>query len=408
MRRCAIISLPLLCAFLCHQSVHALELSGNLRLSYYGFETFDGAGTLVNQNLFYPYVFLRGSDTGIDGLGFAANFRFRGDASGNLESDRNSRVYSLYTDVRDRLPLGVSLRFGRQFLYEGVGTGHLDGLKMDVGPVSWLRIAGWAGTQVRWSAPAEAAPWNESRMYGGRVVALPTEKTQASVGFTRRNRDRELERKLLGFDLTSSELRWIDIYFKLDWDLELDELRNTTVRGRPMLEGPFQIDLEYARRAPTVRAGSIFGIINYRGYDEVRVLPTYALAGGVLLTGEYGYVRYESDNTHRLRGGMAYRGTAAGLDYRTGYAGGRVGVYGSVHGELLENLDGLFQLDYAKYSLIEGASLDDESLVAVLRLTRFLPGGFRSEVEAQIGRNPVFDTDFRMFARLDYRFGIRK
>jgi hypothetical protein len=217
-----------------------------------------------------------------------------------------------------------------------------------------------------------------------------------------------MERSLLGFDVTSSELHWLDLYVKLDWDLELDELRNTTVRGRPRMDGPLRLDLEYSRRAPTVRAGSIFGVINYRGYDEIRVLPTYALTGGLFLTGEYGYVRYESDNTHRVRGGMAYRGTAAGLDYRTGYAGGRLGVYGSVHGELYENLEGLFQLDYAKYSLIEGASLDDESLVAVVRLTRLLPAGLRTEVEAQIGRNPVFDSDFRIFAKIDYRFNIRR
>ena len=384
------------------------DLKGNLTTAYYGLEGREIGGSEDRRNLFYQYISLRSSEIGTEALSFGANFRFRGDASDGSSDENRTHFYSLYFDVGKVLPAGLRFRLGRQFLYSGVGTGHLDGLNTRIDPFPWLALTAWAGTQVRYKPEPEVTPWDEAAMWGGRVLIRQKGGTRAGVSFAHRKRGGELERRLLGFDMSTPALPWSNVYFKLDMDLELDRLRNTTLRVNPRLEGPLLLDLEYSRRSPSFRANSFFGIINYKAYDEIRVLPVYRLENGVRLEGEYSYVRYKENNTHRVRGGLSWEQFSGGLLYRDGYAGGRLGMYARVAGDLPMEMEGLFRLDYAKYNLVEGGSLDSESLVAIFRITRNLADRADFSVELQEGRNPAFDSDFRVFAKLTYRFQLRR
>ena len=119
-------------------------------------------------------------------------------------------------------------------------------------------------------------------------------------------------------------------------------------------------------------------------------------------------MRYINDHTHRLRGGVSWNGLSGGLLYRQGYAGGRFGGYASLRKDLPHDTEGLIQFDYAKFNLVEGASLRSESLVAIFRITKRFARGTRFMVEFQEGRNPAFESDSRVFAKLDYRFHFRR
>jgi hypothetical protein len=396
--------LPAICAclLLSVTELHASDFSGNFSTFYYGLEGRNVSGSVNRDNLFFQYASLRAADLGVDGLSLASSFRFRGDASDDAEDEGHTRIYSLYLDA------GLDLRLGRQFLYSGVGTGLLDGAKARLQPVSWLAFSAWAGTQVRYLAEPEVASWNEAAMWGGRILLSDKSGTRVGAGFLRRMRGGELERKLLGFDLATPEIPWADVYARLDVDLELDRLHNATVRVNPRYGGPFAIDLEYSRRLPSIPANSFFNFIDFKGYDEVRILPVYRLKNGVSVDGEYAYVHYHDGNTHRIRGGLSWEQLKAGLLYRTGYAGGRLGMYASVTGDLPMGMEGLFQLDYAKFNLVDGESLDSESLVAVFRITRDLAQSSSFAIELQEGRNPAFDSDFRVLARYNYRFRIKR
>jgi hypothetical protein len=388
-------------------SLYALDLTGNLRTQYYGFERLVPGGAQEENNLFFQSVSLRARDLGWEPLSLVTNLRVRGDASGNLE-DGDTKIYSLYTELNDVLPAQFSMRLGRQFLYEGVGTGHFDGAKADVSPLPWLTLTGWAGTQVRWGAETTVAPWNEASHYGGRLLFDVREGTKAGLSYMRRMRDGRLERKILGADASSTALGWADVYFKAAVDLALEELRDAVVRVNPKLQGPLSLDLEYSRRTPRLAAGSFFTIIDAMPYHEVRVLPVYRLRNGVALSGEYGLVKYEGETTHRFRGGASWEGIAGGLHFREGYAGGRLGVYGSVRQDLPYDIEGLFQLDYAKYSLEEGESLESESLMAIARFMKPFARGANFVIELQEGVNPALDSDFRIYARIDYSFRIKR
>lgn len=388
--------------------LYPLDLTGNLRTSYYGLEGREPGGAKARNNLLYQSISLRATELGLQGLSLGANFRFRGDASDNLEGGGAARFYSLYLDIMDVLPAGLALRAGRQFLYNGVGTGHLDGLKSQIEPLPWLLLTGWVGTQARYGAEAKVASWNEAAMWGGRLLVKEKGGSRVGVSFGQRKRGGNLERKLLGFDVNSPRLRWADVYFKADIDLELDKLRNATLRVNPRIGGPLRLDIEYSRRSPTLSASSFFTIIEYEGYDEVRILPTYTMKNGLWMGGEYSYVRYRDDDTHRARGGVSWQGIGGGLLYRQGYAGGRFGGYASMRKDLPHEVEGLIQFDYVKFNLVEGGSLRAESLVAIFRLTKRMAGGSHFVIELQEGRNPAFESDFRVFARIDYRFNLRR
>jgi len=385
----------------------ALDLTGNLKTSYYGLEGRDTDGSGDRKNLFYESVSLRSGDLGIRALSLGTNFRFRGDASGDPGEDIDTRFYSLYLNVADDLPADLDLRLGRQFLYSGVGTGHMDGLRARIEPASWITLTGWAGTQVRYGAESKVSSWDEASMWGGRVVFEEDGGSRLGLGFARRKRDGVLERKLFGVDVTSPAAPWFDVYLKFDVDLEKDELKDATVRLYPRFEGPFDLDFEYSRRSPNVIPTSFFSTFDYEGYDEVRVLPIYRIGEDLKLVCEYAFVKYDDDNTQRVRGGVSWRQLEGGMLYRRGYAGGKLGAYGSVEGKVPLDMEGTFKLDYAKFNLVDGESLRSESLVAVFRLTKRLNGGSSFIVEFQEGRNPVFDSDFRVFISMNYRFHLR-
>jgi len=405
--RSAITVLLTLLLFLSFDTLLAFDLTGTLRTSYYGLEGRDADGSEDRMNLFYESISLKGRDLGTQALSFGANVRFRGDASGSSEDDINTRFYSLYLNVSDDLPAGVDLRLGRQLLYSGVGTGHMDGVRARIDPASWISLTGWAGTQVRYGAEAEVASWDEASMLGARAVFEADNGSRLGLGFAKRKRGGVLERKLFGVDVTSPAAPWFDIYLKLDVDLEQDELKDATVRLYPRIEGPLDVDFEYSRRTPNVLPTSFFSIVEYEGYDEVRIIPVYRLDEDLRIVGEYAFVKYEDDNTHRLRGGVNWRNIEGGMVYRQGYAGGKLGAYGSVRGKMPFEMEGTFRLDYAKFNLVDGESLRLESMVAIMRLTRRMTRDSNFVIELQQGRNPVFDSDFRVFLRLNYRFHLR-
>jgi hypothetical protein len=66
------------------------------------------------------------------------------------------------------------------------------------------------------------------------------------------------------------------------------------------------------------------------------------------------------------------------------------------------------QLDYARFALEEGESLESESLMAILRLAKPFAQGAKFVIELQEGVNPALDSDFRMFARIEYNFRVRR
>jgi hypothetical protein len=301
--------------FTSFELLFSFDLSGNLRTSYYGLERLMPDGVKERNDLFYQSLSLRARELGWKNLGLVTNLRFRGDASGNQEGG-DTRIYSFYMELNEVLPGNFDMRLGRQFLYEGVGTGHLDGLRAEVDLLPWVSLTGWAGTQVRYGAEAKVASWNEASLWGGRLLFKVQKGTTAGLSFTRRMRAGHLERKIFGVDAASSALGWADVYFKAAMDVELEKLRDAVVRINPRLEGPLSLDLEYVRRSPRLPSSSFFNIIDAMSYNEVRILPTYKAGHGVILSGEYGFVKYEGESSHRLRGGVSWEGFSGGLHFR--------------------------------------------------------------------------------------------
>lgn len=387
--------------------LYSFDLSGSLRTSYYGLERLLPAGNEERNNLFYQSVSLRARGLGVKNLTLVTNLRFRGDASGNLENG-DTHIYSLYAELNDILPGHAGMRVGRQFLYEGVGTGHLDGARAEVELLPRISLTGWAGTQVRYGAETTVASWNEASLWGGRLLVDVGKGTTAGLSYMRRMRSGSLERKILGGDASSSALGWAELYVKVAMDIELEQLRDAVIRATSKIEGPFGLDLEYSRRAPRIASSSFFNIIEAGKYDEVRLLPSYRAARGVMLSGEYGFVKYEGESTHRLRGGVSWQGFSGGLHFRQGYAGGRFGAYGSLRKDLPHDVEAYVSLDYARFALEDGESLESESFMAILSVAKRLREGARFVVDVQEGVNPAFDSDFRVLTRLEYNFRVRR
>ena len=382
-------------------------LKGRISTYLYSFEEQNPDTSSERQVLSYESFDLDCFDVGTSGLSFHSYLRTLNNPRENASDRPSTKIYNLYLQY-DKLFWQGNLRVGRQFLYSGVARGKMDGIKMDVTPVTGFSITGFLGTREPEGLSTKIDSWSSSNTWGARIRVDRITDTQVGWSFNQRSRGDEEEARLIGIDLRSRSIPRLDLYGKFDWDHIAKRTSYLVFRASSRIGPRLSLSGEFARHNPQIRSNSILSVFRQENYDQVRIRPYYRLTERLGLEGGYSVVGYHEDKTHRVDVGVNFGKGNAGVIHRTGYGGETTGGYGSLYLDLMKDLPVQLYANYQKYRTVEETSPLLESFVTSASFGYSGLEPLNLSIEFQEAWNPLVESDFRFFFRANYRLRVMK
>lgn len=390
-------------------------VDGRVTASVYAFEGAVTDSTTQDYLRSTGAVRLQISDLGHPGLSITSYSQSTTDLSKQSTDDPSTRFYSLFLRYKDSRG---DLVVGRQHVWAGVGSGSIDGLRLDT-KRSGVRLTLYGGALV----PVDGYETNslsDAYLWGIRLRTERLAGVRLSLSYADRQRDPipyrnagiysgftgrfpAIRRQLLGAE-ASRRFGPHALRGRLDYDLQNEELRRGEVSGRLGLTPTLSVQAGWRQRRPSVFAGSILSVFPSQGYDELSVRANYALSTDLTVSVDAATVIYDDDDTQRLGVSAAIgRHITIGLRRYQGYAGDTAGITGSINYPLTSSLHLRGSLDAASFERF-AADDSDDLLTGLAGLTWRPSRTFSVDGQLQGLSNPAYDSDLRMLLRANYRF----
>ncbi|MFT5086987.1 MAG: hypothetical protein ACI8PG_001344 [Planctomycetota bacterium] len=391
------------------------SVDGRLTTSLYAYESQLTDTTTTTYTRAYQSVRLNVGQLATKQLSFHTYFQGTSDLSETADSDPRLRLYNAYFAYKKR---GYQLRFGRQRIYAGTGYGSIDGARARI-RYSEVELLLYAGALAPADRSGELGSWDEGKLWGARLSSKRLLKTDIALSFSQRESTpaaytgsisgntttpSAIERTLVGFDARRAFAGGHTLYARLDYDINDKNLRRTQLSGRYAISPNLSTQLEWYKRAPSIYHNSIFSVFPNEDYQEFSGRLHYRASEQLQLTASYAHVLYDGDSAQRI-GIVAAIGTRYSIGYyrTSGYARASDGLVGNVYWALNAKWTLRGELDLASYERYEGADRDElftSGFGLHYRPTRRLS----TELGVQGLKNPLYDSDMRLFLRGSWRF----
>jgi hypothetical protein len=363
-------------------------------------------------------------------FGLNVNAQVSKDVNTSIGTDPELRLSQLILKAR-RIADAVDISVGRQFVMAGVGTGYLDGgiakaFFLD-GRVGAQAFGGYSLIDTRTIDLKKKI--GDDGFYGGQISAVPFTdvlvefsymrkmRSQESFTFTRfdslfnpsvitRSFDPQKE-ELAGFDLRYDITSGSNVYMRTDYDLDNDRVHRVEASGRAEVLPALAVTADYIYRMPQLQFNSIFAVFNYNETQELEGGLEYEFTPSARAYARYGYVKYEGDNSGRVRVGGTYDFISVSYSNNFGYAGEFNGVsiqaaYPLAERKLIPELG----FGYAKYKVSQDAESNNVTNANLGLTYRPMPA-LSADIQAQWVQNPIYNNDFRVFLKFNYIFSKR-
>jgi hypothetical protein len=323
------------------------------------------------------------------------HLRWTTDLGDQPASDPQLFVYDTYLRFADIVP-GLRVDAGRQFVFSGIGSAHLDGLQARYDH-RWFMVDVYGGSWVSRLDPETVRSLNDygawgGQLYGkiGRTFRVGAHLTgQREVGFMTRHRA-GLTAEYMG--------RTVNLIARYAYDLLSGVSTSFLTRIRYSAQG-WTTDAEYGRREPAIAYNNLFSLIDSSPYNEFRVTIqrritgyTSVLAGGRVTT-------FDSESAVRGRLGVTSPYYALIGLLQSGDRGELVGVQGHLTPRPSSRLQPFLRFSINRYAVqTEQDGTSDAHSVAVGAAWR--GSGMRTlRAEVQYLRNAVETSDLRLFVQ---------
>lgn len=393
--------IPLAVAFcLMTAATDGVELKGRLTSSFYGYEESGDQHLRPYLGLQSTLTAWRGQQTGL--LTFHNYLRWRTDWSSKLASDPQTFVYDAYFRLKD-IPRGTSIYFGRQFVYNAVGSALMDGarIKYRRGRIDVQLFGGSRASRLH---PDKVRSMSDNGVFGGRLAYRLRSNMRLGLNWilTRSYGSVASHRAGLDFEKTLREAR---LYGRATYDLaglQVDDfLLRATYRPKDWyLAGEFGI------RRPAVASNSIFSLIDAARRQEVRLdLHRTIWRQFTLITrARVSFLGDDKVTTTSLgvRTGEYY------LAWRqqTDDGGDRNGLTGFVNYRFADQWEVYSSADMSRYR-VQPEQVERSDAYSATIGTRWRgQNGLAASVEGQYLRNAVATEDYRVLLRFSKNFSI--
>ena len=398
------------------------SLNGRFSSSIYTFERFDTAGVSNTQARTFQMLSF---NFGKDKIWLRSNFNLEADVANKLKSDPRLRFYNLYVDV-NRLWNLVSLKLGRQPLYNSVAGGVFDGATVGLNYEGYKLLVYYGGNVPAYQKLELIENWNDNYIFGGeftiyalndwRFSAKYINKNFASQSYTAERLDPNnnpisvlIENKSNQYQFLSGEVSYHkqDFYSlnaRYDYDINFQTTSRGEISGRLETVKNLGLNLYYNYRQPKIRYNSIFSVFDYGNTWEIEAGADYLIAGKYTVIAKIANVDYKEESSQRITVGVSspYGSITARKNF--GYAGemDAVSFYTA-----FATMDGLltpsFGFSYTNYKLTK----DDpyNNLISVLLGTNYRPFRMLSfDIQGQYLNNKIYKDDWRLFFKLNFWF----
>jgi hypothetical protein len=398
------------------------SLNGRFSSSIYTFERFDTVGASNTQaRTFQMLTFNFGKDK----IWLRSNFNLETDIANKLKSDPRLRFYNLYVDMQNLWDV-VSLKLGRQPLYNSIAGGVFDGATIGLKHSGYKLLAYYGGNVPAYQKLELIENFSENYLVGGeftiyaltdwRFSAKYINKNFQAQSYTAQRLDPnlnpiqvEIENKSNQYEFVSGEVSYhkknnYRINARYDYDLNFSTTSRGEISGRYEAIKNLGLNLYYNYREPRIRYNSIFSVFDYGNTWEIEAGADYLIENTYTLIGKIANVAYKGETSQRVTLGVSSGWGSVTARKNFGYAGemDAISIY-TAFAALEGLLTPSFGLSYTRYKLSE----DDPSneLVSLVAGTNFRP--FRTlsfDIQGQYLNNKIYTDDWRLFFKLNFWF----
>lgn len=402
-------------------SADALDLSGRLTASLYSWERQNTDSTSTAQNTFHQVVSLQAKSLGIKGLSFHAYGRGFVFTEGS-DSRRRLALYSVYADWKG-IGRRLDMRLGRQRVLAGVGRGTIDGARAAVSLPHSISILAYAGIEAPPDRSTRVMDWEQANLYGLRA-SVRRWKTTFSLSFANESRERPQEvldgpdgspvdlptlaRRLVGAEVRTTYFTNADLYGRVDVDAIDWQATRVQARARGSVSPKLRLSGELDHRRPNLDNNSYLSVFYQKANTELEATLSYAMRGGIQLTGAYSVVYFTDDETQRFRAGLSRGNSSISYYRRLGYGGDRDGLSLGSRRAITSQVSLRGNVNVSTYKLSDVQDDRDDTLAGVLGLDYTQAGKFAASVEGQVLRNKTYDYDLRLFGKVTWWFTVKR
>ncbi len=378
-----------------------VELDGRLMSDLYVYEQGD-------KSHVRPYLSTRADLTAwrsIDrrSLTFHTYLRWSSDFSDKLATDPQTFVYHAYVRLAG-IPKATDIYLGRQFVYCGVGSALLDGLRIRYQPFRTLNLDVFGGSSVSSEDPEQIRSFSDFRTLGGRAAFAPRPSVRLGLSWMLRKTDGQLSYNRLGLDgeKTFGQYR---LFGRASYNLVGSRLAEILMRASYSHAGWYLCG-EFDRREPSVAANSLFGILDFRDYKQARLDVQRTILRNLTVVSQMRVDFLTGEDS--WRGSLGLRTSYAGISWhhQSGYGGDSDGMSGSVNLRLDPRWELFSTANLHRYKVqVEQKDRSDAYSTSLGLLWRPVRG-LTARVEGQYLRNAVRGHDTRVLLRLTKDFSL--
>lgn len=315
------------------------------------------------------------------------------------KSEFSEKVYYLY--LQSTLGSGLQLKAGRQFVYDGVINGTLDGVALQYKGAGQFTFRLYGGLQTPLNRQLEFGTWSEDRFYGFSISGEWLEGQRVQFSTVRKWLAGERSLALDGL-LFNGLIRQKWMYL---WDLQYNPAEQAVQRNlmRIMYIHPlWNASVEYIHQLPMVYEFSYFNRFEINAYDQYRISAGRKIKGFDASIG-YRYTVFEEENTSEWNVEIMRNRNSVGLLINTDYAGDNFGLYGQVFAPIMKNLALRF---YGNYFSYQRYAVDiSEEAVSLSGGLEWNPGSYLFRMDIQQMSNDRYNHDVRLYVHLQKTFG---
>lgn len=357
------------------------------------------------------------------------SFHFYGilsqDIAKEADDDPIPRLYNTYLKWHERKGILQDVKLGRQRIYSGVAYGTIDGADLTLRIGDRFKVGGFIGMLVPFTNEIEVGKWDDSHMYGVRASADDIFGTRVLLSFMQRDRRPEsytsqlkqdiagqsdlitfesTEQRLAGIDLYRDFGRKVNAYGRLDYDLLQERVRKAHLELKVAATQKVDLTAHFFHRAPLLDANSIFWVFENSTTQDIGLRASYRIKPEWFVSGDFGYVQYDGDETVRFGLGVRHRYGSLGYNFRRGYGGRNNGVYATLSYPLTPKIGLLATTGFSRYSLFNEDTDLNTSLTGSFGFNYRPNRTFSFDLLGQGVRNRFYDNDFRLFVKANYWF----
>ncbi len=354
------------------------------------------------QSHLRPYESIRGSLSLYHGVGtrqlsFVTYTRWTTDLRDKQVSDPQFYFYDSYFKAADFVP-NTRLYVGRQFVYSSVGSAQLDGIRLQVDPHRKIQIDLYGGSTVNRLDPERIRSLTDFGAIGGRVALTPRRHTLVGFNWQYRKYDGSVSYHRLGLDLRQSVRSW-QLYTRIAYDMVGLQVADIMTR-LAYTKGDWYLSGEFDLREPSVPSNSVFSIIDFNRYRQVRIDAQRMIIQGLFLTGEANVTFTDDDYSFGTRLGLRTAAYSVSWIHQDGYGGDNDGFSGYLNYRPTDRWTVFARAYLSKYRVQDEQIDRSEAYSTGLGLSRRFPHAWLVSAEWQYLRNAVRSNDNRLYFRL--------